>query len=157
MIDIFSIAGVLGIAALIFMSVSGFMLSRKRQESVDNTLFSQHITIELLKKQIYELEVELAGYRAARNSDSAYGSSHQNTYSTRPEPEPDSMRKQEIASLSTLHLSIRGVHSHAVIRKAYKSLIKASHPDQGGDVADFLAIKNARDFLMKHHPVRPGL
>jgi hypothetical protein len=37
----------------------------------------------------------------------------------------------------------------AAIEQAYRSLVKATHPDVGGDAAEFRALTAARDQLMK--------
>jgi hypothetical protein len=37
----------------------------------------------------------------------------------------------------------------AAIEKAYRDLVKAAHPDVGGDAAEFRALTAARDSLMR--------
>jgi hypothetical protein len=153
--DLFSAAtGLAGFISLICLVVMGMRGARVRTRSAAmlRHLRDKDFQIHILEDRIEALERELRN-----RTDNARQSDRREERSTRPEPEPDMLRRQEIVALSALGLSITGIHSQDVIRKAYRTNIMRTHPDQGGDADEFQAVRSAHDFLIDHHPVRPGL
>jgi hypothetical protein len=65
------------------------------------------------------------------------------------EPAADaSYSPEEIKAYNTLELAIGA--DRKAIKDAWKRLMKAAHPDQGGDAARASALNAARDVLLKH-------
>ena len=57
---------------------------------------------------------------------------------------------EEVRAYQTLGLAV-GADRKAV-KEAWKRLMKAAHPDQGGSVARASALNAARDILLRRHP-----
>lgn len=144
------LAGFISLICLVVMGMRGARV-RSRNHAMFRQLQERQIQVDILKERIAELEFEIRDRFGHSQSD------HQEERVHRPEPEPNNLRRQEIVSLAALGLSTSGFHPKAAIRKAYRINIKRTHPDQGGNVVEFQAVRHALDFLIENHPVRPGL